>query len=151
MRRKRRLHQFLSSFPVWENRVHNLATKMAGCSLMVLQALGKGAQVKRKNYLCNIKQQKDLIQKQISVICWSGLCEPNSMKNEFARRWPIQFNLFCHCPSPKLAALFREGIRGTDYGILLRVKRRWAHGHMLFWWPVRRERRNSSYAFLFGL
>lgn len=36
---------------------------MANFSLMVLQVLGKGAQVKRRNYLCNIKQQKDLIQK----------------------------------------------------------------------------------------
>ena len=42
---------------------------MDNFSLMVLQVLGKGAQVKRKNYLCNIKQQKDLIQKQISVMC----------------------------------------------------------------------------------
>lgn len=42
---------------------------MSNFSLMVLQALGKGAQVKRRNYLCNIKQQKDLIQKQISVMC----------------------------------------------------------------------------------
>ena len=42
---------------------------MVNFSLMVLQALGKGAQVKRRNYLYNIKQQKDLIQKQISVMC----------------------------------------------------------------------------------
>ena len=66
---KRRLHQFLSSFPVCENRVRNLAAIMDNFSLMVLQVFGKGAQVKRKNYLCNIKQQKDLIQKQISVMC----------------------------------------------------------------------------------
>lgn len=59
---------------------------MDNFSLMVLQVLGKGAQVKRRNYLCNIKQQKDLIQKQISVICRSRHCEPNSMKNEIARR-----------------------------------------------------------------
>ncbi len=59
---------------------------MVNFSLMVLQALGKGAQVKRRNYLCNIKQQKDLIQKQISVMCRSSHCEPHSMKNEFARR-----------------------------------------------------------------
>ena len=61
-RRKRRLHQFRSLFLPCENRVRNLAAIMTNFLLMVLQALGKGAQVKRRNYLCNIKQQKDLIQ-----------------------------------------------------------------------------------------
>jgi len=63
------LHQFLFLFFPCENRVRKLAAIMVNFSLMVLQALEKGAQVKGRNYLCNIKQQKDLIQKQISVMC----------------------------------------------------------------------------------
>lgn len=34
-------------------------------------------------------------------------------------------------PEPQIGSPLWEGIRGTDYGILLRVKRRQAHGHML--------------------
>lgn len=59
---------------------------MSNFSLMVLQALGKGAQVKRRNYLCNIKQQKYLIQTTNFryVLKWSLRAQLH--KNEFARR-----------------------------------------------------------------
>lgn len=97
---------------------------MVNFSLMVLQALGKGAQVKRRNYLCNIKQQKDLIQKTNFryVLKWSLRAQLHEKRVRTQATNTIY--LVLPLPEPQMAALSGEGIRGTNHEFLLRVKRR---------------------------
>jgi|GEM_PF-709928 hypothetical protein len=97
---------------------------MANFSLMVLQALGKGAQVKGRNYLCNIKQQKDLIQKTNFryVLKWSLRAQLHEKRVRTQVTNTIY--LVLPLPEPQIGSPLWEGIRGTDYEILLRVKRR---------------------------
>ena len=123
-RRKRRLHQFRSLFLPCENRVRNLAAIMTNFLLMVLQALGKGAQVKRRNYLCNIKQQKDLIQTTNFryVLKWSLRGQLHEKRVQMQVTNTIY--LVLPLPEPQIGSPLWEGIRGINYGILLRVKRR---------------------------
>ena len=97
---------------------------MANFSLMVLQALGKGAQAKRRNYLCNIKQQKDLIQTTNFryVLKWSLRAQLHEKRVQMQVTNTIY--LVLPLPEPQIGSPLWEGIRGINYGILLRVKRR---------------------------